>query len=428
MLQYIIQVIVIQAVFLASYDLWLRRETFFKWNRIYLLSTLGLSFVLPFLKFNVAQSEISNTVSAVLPEIMLNPGTAVQNLSTDYSLMNFVEFSIYAGIILLTFVFIYKLSKIIYLIGSGEIIEKDQVKLVLTKYPYSAFSFFNFIFINETILKHNRDIIAHEMVHCRERHTLDLLSIEVLKIFMWFNPIVYFYHNRITELHEFISDAEVVQTSDKVRYMNTLLGVTFNVQNIGFVNQFYKHSLIKKRIVMMTKEKSKQHRLLRYLSVLPLIAGLLFYVSCSEGTSAPEADAAVEGKEVKEKVQVVEGTQTDTVSFNSLENVPKFKGATGDKSALQRDFQQKLTEHIIDNFNFELGNELDLTPDTYRIIVSFVINKDGTISQAKAKGPKSELEQEGIRVIKLLPLLDPGTVDGKAVNVSYAVPIAFKIE
>ena len=374
MVQYIFQVVVIQTVFLAAYDLWLRKETFFKWNRIYLLSTLGLSFALPFLKFNVFQNEITTTVSAVLPEIILNPTTAVQNMSSNDSYLNLFEIGIYAGIVVLTFVFIYKLSKIFYLIGSGEIIEKDKVKLVLTRYPYSAFSFFNFIFINETILKHNSEIIAHEMVHCRERHTLDLLTIEVLKIFMWFNPIVYLYHNRITELHEFISDAQVVQSTDKVKYMNTLLGVTFNVQNIAFINQFYKHSLIKKRIVMMTKEKSKQHRLLRYFSILPLIAALLFYVSCSNGTSAPEEDVVVEGKKVKEKVQVVEGTQADAINFGSMEEVPRFKGATGDKAELQRDFQQKLTAHIIDNFNFGLGNELELAPDTYRIFVSFVIS------------------------------------------------------
>ncbi len=427
MLQYIIQVIVIQVVFLLAYDVWLRKETFFKWNRVYLLSTLGISFVLPFLKVNVSQNEITNTVSAMLPEIILNPTTAVQSMSSNYSMMNMVEFGVYAVIIVLTFVFIYKLSKIFYLIGSGEIIEKGKVKLVLTKYPYSAFSFFNFIFINETILKHNSDIIEHEMVHCRERHTLDLLILEVLKIFMWFNPVVYLYHQRVTELHEYISDAQVVQSSDKVKYINTLLGVTFNVQNIAFINQFYKHSLIKKRIVMMTKEKSKQHRLLRYFSIIPLLAGLLFYVSCSDRATATEVDAVVEGKKVKEKVHVEE-TRADAINFNSLENVPKFKGATGGKSELQRDFQQKLTAHIIDNFNFQLGNELELEPDTYKIFVSFVIDKDGNISKAKAKGPRPELEEEGIRVIKSLPQLEPGTMDGKAVNVSYAVPIAFKVE
>ena len=428
MLQYIIQVVVIQAVFLAAYDLWLRKETFFKWNRIYLLSTLGLSFVIPYLKFSISQSELTNTVSAVLPEIILNPTTAVQSMSTNYSFMNMVEFGIYAGIIVLTFVFIYKLSKIVYLIGSGEIIKKEKVKLVLTKYPYSAFTFFNFIFINETILKHNKEIIEHEMVHCREKHTLDLILIEILKIFMWFNPLVYLYHKRITELHEFISDDHVIQSSNKEDYMNTLLGVTFNVQNIAFINQFYKHSLIKKRIVMMTKEKSKQIRLFRYLSIVPLVAGLLFYVSCSDN-SAPQEDA-VSGKEMKIKIkdQNAVSPENESVSFTSLEEVPRFKGATGEKSELKRDFQQKLTAHVIDNFNFKLGNELHLEPDTYRIIVSFIIDKEGNVSKAKAKGPRPELEQEAIRVVKSLPQLEPGMVDGKAVSVNYAMPIAFKVE
>lgn len=428
MVQYIIQVVVIQFVFLAVYDLWLRKETFFNYNRAFLLTSLGLSFVIPFLKFSVPQESLVTTVNAVLPEIVLNPSEVLKDFNSSFSMASMFETVLYLGILILGVAFIYKLFKIYRLISEGDIIEQEVFKLVVIKQPYSAFSFFNFIFINKRILESNSEIIRHEMVHAREKHSLDLLFVELLKIVMWFNPLIYIFHKRIAEVHEFISDAEVVQDSNKKQYLNTLLGVTFKVQNISFTNQFYTHSLIKKRIIMMTKQKSNQVKVLKYISVLPLIAAMLFYVSCSDASK--EQDVVVEGKEVitKKNIENSYPIDDDSVGFQNLEEVPKFSGATGSKEALQRDFQQKLTAHVIDNFNFKLGDELELAPDTYKVFVSFIIDKDGTISKAKAKGPRPELEQEAIRVVKSLPQLEPGKVEGKAVNVKYSLPIAFKVE
>jgi len=81
-------------------------------------------------------------------------------------------------------------------------------------------------------------IINHELIHCKQKHSLDLLFFEILKIVLWFNPLVYVYQKRITLLHEYISDAEVVKETDKKVYFNRLLSETFSVENISFINQF----------------------------------------------------------------------------------------------------------------------------------------------------------------------------------------------
>mgnify|MGYP000055971959 CR=1 FL=1 len=122
----------------------------------------------------------------------------------------------------------------------------------------------------------------HELVHVKQKHSLDLLFFEVLKIVMWFNPMIFIYQKRITLIHEYISDEVATKSSPKENYINQLLSNFFQVENIAFINQFYKQTFIKKRITMMTKNKSKKMNQLKYLVLIPVLTSMLFYTSCSE--------------------------------------------------------------------------------------------------------------------------------------------------
>jgi hypothetical protein len=128
-------------------------------------------------------------------------------------------------------------------------------------------------------------VIEHELLHRQQKYSQDLLFSEVLKIVMWFNPMIYVYQKRITLLHEYISDAVVVKSGIKETYINNILSSLFQVENISFVNQFYKQSLIKKRIMMMTKTQSQKMNQLKYLLLIPVLASMLFYSACSENES-----------------------------------------------------------------------------------------------------------------------------------------------
>jgi len=282
MINYIVQVVLFQALFLAVYDFFLQKETFFKWNRFYLLSTPILSFILPLLKFKSIQNTIPQEYIEQLPTVFLNPqGVIVQ--ANQYSSYNYLVIAFYVGLVLFLVLFLIKLFKIFQLISTNKVLKKENYSLVLLDDRQSAFSFFKYIFINKHLLKsEDLQIIKHELVHCKQKHTLDLLFFELLKIVLWFNPMVYVYQKRITLLHEYISDAEVVLATDKKTYFNRLLAETFNVENISFINQFFKHSLIKKRIVMITKEKSKKMKQLKYLLIVPLLVSMLVYVSCTD--------------------------------------------------------------------------------------------------------------------------------------------------
>lgn len=115
-----------------------------------------------------------------------------------------------------------------------------------------------------------------------QKHSLDLLVFEMLRILFWFNPLVYMYQNRITTLHEYIADAKALKTQDKQGYYENLLSQVFETQNVSFINSFFKQSLIKKRIIMISKTKSKQILKLKYILFVPLVFSMLVYTSYAQ--------------------------------------------------------------------------------------------------------------------------------------------------
>ena len=151
---------------------------------------------------------------------------------------------------------------------------------VVVKQSKTAFSFFKLVFWGDGIAKEKEpQILAHELVHVKQWHSLDLLFFELMRIPFWFNPLVYFYQYRIAELHEYIADAQVTKSNKKAHY-ELLLSEVFQTQNLSFVNQFFKTSLTKKRIVMLNKQKSKIIFRTKYALLLPLVFAMLLYTSC----------------------------------------------------------------------------------------------------------------------------------------------------
>lgn len=294
MINHIIQVILFQVLFLAIYDLFLSKETFFTKNRWYLLSAPILSFLIPFIKIPTFQKAVPQEFIVYLPEIVLSPEKVIQE-TAFYQSINYVNFLFWLGVVIFTVLFLVKLYKIFNLIRSSESEKQRHFTLVMIPNKTNAFSFFNFIFLGKNIPKSQQaKIIAHELVHSKQKHSLDLLFFELLKIVMWFNPMIFLYQKRITLIHEYISDAIASKSTTKKTYINYLLSNFFQVENIAFVNQFYKETFIKKRIIMMTKKQSKKMNQLKYLVLIPVLASMLFYTSCAENEVKEEVVAKLE--------------------------------------------------------------------------------------------------------------------------------------
>ncbi|WP_400076379.1 energy transducer TonB [Winogradskyella sp. R77965] len=289
MLYTILQIIAFQALFLLVYDLFLKRETFFNYNRAYLLISSVLSLALPFIRFPELKAVTTKDFVIQLPEVFIGTKTPTAfdvqiaeqaGLVIEQSQTPTWYAVLLAGIAIATFIFIFKISKLYWLKFNNPKRWKGNLLIVNLIKSSAAFSFFSTIFIGERIPETEKPTIyKHELVHIKDLHTLDLLFFELLRIIFWFNPLVYIYQNRIKELHEYIADAKAVKQNGKADYYQSLLNQVFDVNNVSFTNTFFKKSLIKKRITMLQKSKSKQLNLIKYALLIPMVFGMLIYTS-----------------------------------------------------------------------------------------------------------------------------------------------------
>jgi hypothetical protein len=289
MIHTILQIIAFQLFFLVIYDLFLKKETFFNWNRAYLLGTAILSMVLPFIKIDSFKEVLPEAYIFNFPNSVLNSETVVldeitigvQASKPVLTLENIFLF----GAVVATILFVVKLFNVVKLIRNNPKHKTNKVLLIAVLNSNAAFSFFNYIFLGERIQpEEKKSIISHELIHVREKHSLDLLLFEVLRIVFWFNPLIYMYQNRVSDLHEFIADSKSVKTNKEGYYQN-LLAQVFETKHISFINPFFKQSLIKKRISMLQKSRSKQVQLLKYALLIPAVIGMLVYSSCSDDST-----------------------------------------------------------------------------------------------------------------------------------------------
>jgi len=285
MIHYIIQVLLFQTLFLAVYDLFLKKETFFQWNRAYLIVSSILAYIIPFIKIESATTYVQENFTE-LPAVMLNPEiiflnevNLAQENTNLFTLQNFYIL----GIAITFFLFIYKISLIFIKIYQNTILRKKDYNLVILPKQQTAFSFFKYLFLGKSLFeKEHQHIIKHELTHIKQKHSIDLIYFELQKIIFWVNPFSYLFQNRISALHEYIADAKTIKEENKQSFFESLLNQTFQIEKFSFINQFYKKSLIKKRIIMATKNKSKEILKLKYLVIIPLFISMLLYTSCEK--------------------------------------------------------------------------------------------------------------------------------------------------
>jgi bla regulator protein BlaR1 len=298
MVHYFMQVVVFQLAFLLIYDVVLKKETFFNWNRIYLIVSALISVVMPFVKIDGFKEVIPQQFIINLPEVIIGNVTAntltnlqIERLVTESKPLWTWETILYLGMVLATLFLVFKITKIVRMLSRSPKSKMGNLFIIKLQNSNAAFSFFHYIFLGELLNENDKKaILKHEIIHVQEKHTLDLLFFEILRILFWFNPLIYMYQNRIMTLHEFIADKEAVKDQDKTYYYQNLLSQVFETKNISFINPFFKQSLIKKRIVMLQKSKSKQVYLLKYALLVPIILGMLIYTSCIENVYSQQRE------------------------------------------------------------------------------------------------------------------------------------------
>lgn len=420
MINYFVQTIIYQAIFLMVYEIFLQKETYFKSNRIYLIASSILSLIIPLIQFKGIQENISTAYVVYLPEVILNPESIVQPANATNSEINYLIIIFWTGLIISSLLFIIKLGSIFKLILTNKVKKEGQYNLIILDNNQSVFSFFNYIFVTKNLLKNNKlEIIQHELIHVKQKHSIDLLWFELVKIVQWFNPFIYIYQKRISLLHEYLADEVVLKNKNADKYLKALLSETFNIKNISFINQFYKHSLIKKRIVMITKKKSQSISKLKYLVVIPILL-IMLILSAFQNKSI-----GIYTNTYFKKTDSI--NQERVINFSEVDKVPVYPGCKGTESELKACFQEKISEFVNNNINMDMADQLNLPDGIKRIFVLFTINSSGKVVNIKVRAPHKKLEEETIRVIKSLPEMKPAIFKGERVGVKYSLPIAIMI-
>lgn len=482
MIHYVIQIVAFQLLFLIVYDAFLKRETFFNWNRAYLLGTAVLSILLPLIKIESFRNVVPQVYTFSFPKfafetqnpIVLNE-VVLKGTSTSNSILSHVPNILLLGCILALLYFLFRIFQILKLAYTNPKVKEKDFSIIQVSNSTLAFSFFHYVFIGEKIKTQEREsILKHELVHIEQKHTWDLLFFEILRVVFWFNPLVYMYQNRISDLHEFIADSKAIKQNKKQYYEN-LLSQVFDIKSVSFINPFFKQSLIKKRIIMLQKSKSKKIQLLKYTLLIPVVFGMLLYSSCSQ--DRPTKDVAKQEYSVSNESQekassevlqsiadlkesiAAKGSMTDEeknalktlmmlvspdglkepyfkdvvkyaeIPYGVIEQVPAFPGC--EKVETREEsincMSKELNSFILKNFNTNLSNDLGLTGEQ-KISVFFKIDANGQIIDIKARANHPDLENEAIRVVSILPTMIPGEQDGVKVTVPYYLPIKFQIK
>ncbi|ANW95566.1 hypothetical protein AXE80_04425 [Wenyingzhuangia fucanilytica] len=419
---YMIEVILFQAMFLGLYYI-LKKETFFNYNRLYLLTTSLLSYVLPFIKLEVFKTDISNVnVVNMLPTVFIGDNTqdVVNSTNADLFIWYWWYIPLLVSIIMLL-MFITKLYKINKLIKRNEIIDKETYKIVVIENSDDTFSFFKWIFMGDQLKEEERNIVLqHELIHVKQKHSLDLLFFEIQRVICWYNPLVYQYQKEIKSLHEFIVDKQMIQNTGKQNYCKNMLTQLFKAPELSFVNTFYKKSLIKKRIAMITKKESKSTARLKYAFIIPVMMGMLFYTSCKS------KKIVVDKNENQSNELIIQQNLYEDVPFADIENSAVFPGCE-EVEDLKKCFSKNVNKFIAKNFNIGLAEELGLV-GVQKMAAMFKIDTNGKVTDIRVKGEQQELKDEFIRTLEGLPQMESATQNGKKVNMLFSLPLMFRVK
>ena len=525
-LVYILKSSLCLALFYLFYRLLLSKETFHRFNRIALLGVMLISCLLPLVRITVDRATVVNTSVMLMEEDMLMYPWEMQVMVQEEAAFPWREWLVavyFLGIFFFLLRNLWSLGRMLYLIRHSRCRQMENgICLVIHQAGFAPFSWMKYIVISQTDLDENgTDILIHEEAHIRNRHSWDLLLVELCVWLQWFNPAAWLLKQELQNVHEYEADEAVLrQGIDGARLYS--IANSFN------------HSSLKKRITMMIRKKSNPWARAKYLYVLPLAAVTVAAfarpeisepldeissvkvndLSAITGKNSPEnlSVAATSAADVTLKMKVTDqsgspivgasvlivnstsGTLTDSegnftlkvgddqrisVSYIGMKSVElsvkeclekqiKEVRLTSDadsgpqltvvsqssESASQKAPQHNTTSElqnteevfmVVENmpeFPGGLNACLKFLADHVaypkeaaekkiqgRVIVQFVVMKDGSIANARViRSVDPLLDAEALRVIGLMPKWKPGTQRGQAVNVKFTMPITFRFD
>jgi TonB family protein len=452
------------SLFALVYFLFLRRETFFSVNRWFLLVSISFSAILPLLHIPFYTPE-----ATMLPEVTVTPyinllsavtiygatlSQGAERFVLTYSLFGYVYV---AGVAILSGKLILQIYQIIRLIASNRVVSEGKIKLVILERELSPFSFLNYIFVSNNLQNTSgwEKMLEHERQHIRQGHTFDVLVLELIAVFQWFNPFFWMFRRALRENHEFLADQAVISQGTAPSWYKQILLSQYVGGQIVLTNNF-NYSLIKNRIKMMSKIKSKKIASVKIVVGIVLAVSLIAVFACEQKKSVKAEVTATE----KSVSIVYDGHKLqlsgDSVGIEKLkqlisnsEKQPVIVDQANDEGLLKSSVKftpkgeevytvvEQMPEFPDGNKGLQkfIMNSVKYPPEAVekgiqgKVFVSFIVNKDGSVSDAKViRGVGQLLDAEALRVVNSMPKWTPGKQNGKIVPVQFTVPINFVLQ
>ena len=314
---YILKVLIVSGILTGYYYLALKDKVFHRWNRFYLLMTVCFSFILPLVKINIfTNTAEKGNIAKALQTITMQDEIVIEMgrkgvLSTNM----LITYGYLLVSLFLIATLISTLIKIRRIKRRYPQTTVHGVNFINTHEKGTPFSFFNSIFWNQSIDLHSspgQQIFNHEIAHVKEKHTHDKIFLNVVLLFFWINPFFWIIRKELNMIHEFIADKMALEDGDTNAFAEMILSSAYPGQQFSITNNFF-YSPIKRRLMMLTKNKLAKVNYISRLLVLPLASIVFIGVSCkvkteTESQKAPNEIAATapsnEGTEAAEKANI----------------------------------------------------------------------------------------------------------------------------
>lgn len=475
---YDIKVAALIAVFYMFYRLLLARESLHRLNRIVLLATAAMSFVLPLCVITIHTTELVK--ASVVAAAPVTGNAAMEAAPVDHWWETALPVVFWTGVAITLIMTITSIIRVCILISRCEKHPQlDGTVIAVSAASVSPFSWMRYIVVSRSDYAHpDSAILIHERAHVRLHHSADVLLVDILTSLQWFNPAMWMLRADLRAVHEYEADAAVLSSGVEARQYQYLLVRKAMAAGGYSVANGINHSTLKNRITMMQKHNSKPYGWLRAMYVIPIVAVSLIasaktvtdyklisgYQRAQPAannslarqeqlaqTKAEDGNAAVEPVVADEPdvVAAGEATAPDTVKSKPIAPVP---GAMATAEVMPA-FNGNVNVFIATNMMYpKVAAENGVQG---LVIVRFVVNADGHVSDAavahsKAQFAKSDndkatagdvaenekilaegkaaLEAEALRVVNSMPTWKPGTTNGKPVAVYFTVPVRFAIQ
>jgi len=406
---YLLKLNIALILLFSFYKLMFTGDTFFSWRRATLIGMYLVAMLVPVMDFSVwlSNSEGMTSIANEYATVVL-PAVSTSSQGGEvllWELIVLIVYSVVACVLLLRF--LCQLVSIILLRNNSQSSYICDTEVYLLTNDEGPFSFFDWIFINPERHKSDEieEIMMHELTHCQQLHSIDIIFSELFCIIFWFNPFVWLLKREVRLNLEYLADNNVLANGkDNKEYQYHLLGLTYR-KNVATITNNFNVLPIKKRIKMMNKKETKGILKAKYALYIPLVA-MLLAVSNLEAIArnVAKVTASVEIQQKPKKAP----NQVYTVA----EVMPTFKG--------------NLNKWLSENLRYP--KDAVSRKEQGRVMVSFIVTDKGEVIKPEiVRSVSPSLDKEALRVVSKMPAWNPGRNGNKKVATKYTLPVHFSL-